>query len=106
MEIVTISGTLYTDSSVAKDKNGRQFTRMTVTCGSSDPNGAPVFTHYKCICYLKGYENLKKGDQVFLTGSQKISIWVDQNGKPWLNIDVMVHHISCGYKGEDKKHFR
>lgn len=103
MEIVTISGTLYDDSSQGRDRNGRDFTRFTVTCGSTDQNGCAVFTHYRCIYYRKGYEKLRKGDQVFLSGSQKVSIWVDQNGKPWINIDVMVQQLSCGYRADERK---
>lgn len=103
MEQVTISGTLLSDSTTGKDKNGRDFTRFTVSCGSKEPSGGVVFTHYRCVSYLKGHESLRKGDQVFLTGSQKVSIWVDQNGKPWINIDVMVYQMTCGYKAEERK---
>ena len=102
MEQITISGTLLTDAETAKDKNGRTFTRFTVTCGSEDIHGRTQFTHYRCVCYVSGYEKLVKGDQVFVTGKLSAKIGVDTTGKNYLNLNIMVYQATGGYKASER----
>ncbi len=104
MQRITISGTLLGDTACFRDKNDRQFIRFTVTCGSTDIHGRTVFNHYRCTCYItSGYENMKKGDQVFIMGKFLPSIGVDDKGKPYLNLDVMVTDITGGYRATERK---
>ena len=103
MEQITISGTLLNNAETKTDKNGRCFTRFTVTCGSVDMHGRTVFTHYRCTCYVSGYENLVAGDQVFLTGRFSAGISTDKEGKPYANLNVMVHQASGGYRASERK---
>ena len=103
MQQITLSGTLITDAYKFRDKNNREFIRFTVTCGSLDGNGRTVFTHYRCTCYLLGFEGMKKGDQVFLTGRFTPSLDTDVKGKPYMRLDVMVVSISGGYRAYERK---
>lgn len=103
MEQITISGTLLTKAETDYDKKGRKYTRFTVTCGSEDIHGRTQFTHYRCICYVGGYEKLVQGDQVFLTGRLSASIGTDSFGKNYLNLNVMVHQASGGYRASERK---
>lgn len=103
MQQIIISGALITDVQKLRDRNGRDYLRFTVTCGSTDINGRSIFTHYRCISYITGYGKLKKGDQVFITGKFTPSLMCDENGKTYMNLDVMVASITPGYRAEDKK---
>lgn len=104
MQQITISGTLSSEVERCKDKNGNSYIRFKVVCGDTDINGRSVFTHYHCTCYISGFEDLKKGDQVFITGklSAKISISA-KDGNPYLNLNVMVYQASAGYKQDEKE---
>lgn len=104
MQSIIITGTLLEDAEPGQDKNGLNFTRFTVTCGETGANERAYFTHYKCTCYLKGYDNLKKKDQVTVTGKVTIRISKTKDtNEPYLNINVLVHSISRGYTAEERK---
>ncbi|MBR1434021.1 MAG: single-stranded DNA-binding protein [Bacteroidales bacterium] len=102
MQQVTISGTLLSDAENCVDKNQRSYIRFTVTCGDNDENGRSIYTHYRCTCYIAGYEKMKKGDQVFVTGKQKIRLGQTAQGEPKINIDVMVFQISGGRRADQR----
>lgn len=102
MQQVTISGTLYRDAEKCIDRNGRKYIRFVVTCGSDEPGGRTEFTHYQCTCYMTGFENMKKGDQVFVTGKFSARTRVDDKGKTYMNLNVMVHQINGGYRVSDR----
>ena len=102
MQQITISGTLLTDAEKSVDKNNRTFVRFTVSCGWSDQYGRTQYTHYRCVCYVGGYDKMKKGDQVFVTGKLTASIGYDNAGKSYLNLDVMVYQVSKGYRSEER----
>ncbi len=102
MQQVTISGTLYSDAETCRDKNGHVYVRFKVTCGDTDINGRVQFTHYHCTCYLPKFDKLKKGDQVFVTGKLSVKLSTNDDGKPYINLNVMVYQASGGYKIEDK----
>lgn len=97
-----ISGTLLNDAGMFTDKAGKNYVRFTVTCGTSDVFGRTIYSHYRCICYFGGYDKMKKGDQVFLTGRFTPSVILDDKGKPQMNLDVMVTQITRGYEAKDK----
>lgn len=104
MQVVNISGTLLTDSETCKDRNGKTFTRFTVTCGSTGANGRTMYTHYRCTCYIGGYSTLKKGDQVFISGLFSPSVSLDNNGhEVYSSLNVLVHQISGGYRAYERK---
>lgn len=103
MQQITLSGTLIADATEHVDKNGRKHCRFLLTCGANDAYGRTVYSHYRCICYVNGYEGMKKGDQVFLTGKFLPSLTVDKDGKPYMNLDVMVVTISGGYRANERK---
>lgn len=104
MQQITISGTLLNDAEQCKDKNGKYYVRFKVTCGDQDINGRVQFTHYHCTCYLPGFEELKKGDQIFVTGKLSAKAGVSNtDGKAYLNLNVMVYQATGGYKQEEKK---
>lgn len=103
MQQITLSGTLITDASKQRDKSGRNYIRFTLTCSSVNIYGRTEFTHYRCICYVPGYESMKKGDQVFITGKFSASIGKDDKGNAYLNLDVMVTSISGGYRAAERK---
>lgn len=104
MQVINISGTLVSDSEKCKDRNGRSFSRFTVTCGSNDINGRTVFTHYRCICYVGGYDALKKGDQVFVSGRFSPSVSLNNEGREVItSLNVMVHQITGGYRAVERK---
>ena len=102
MQQITISGTLLNDAETCIDKKGNSYVRFDVTCGESEMNGRKSFTHYHCICYIGGFNELKKGESVFLTGKLNAKISTDKEGKAYLNLNVMVYQASGGYKVIDK----
>lgn len=102
MQQITISGTLLADAEQYKDKNGNNFVRLKVTCGETDMNGRTQFTHYLCTSYLEGFNKLKKGDQVFLTGKLSAKSGIDEKGKPFWSLCVMVYQATGGYKIEER----
>lgn len=103
MQQVTISGTLLADAEKCVDTNGRTYSRFTVSCGSKGPGGRTEYTQYRCTCYITGYEDCKKGDQIFLTGKLSAKLKTDEKGKVHLNLDVMIHFASGGYKYAERK---
>ena len=72
-------------------------------CGSKEITGRMVYTEYKCVCYVNGYEKLRKGDQVFLTGKQSAGIGYDKDGNAVLKLNVMVYQASGGFTAEERK---
>ena len=103
MQQITLSGALITDAFKLKDKNNKDFLRFTLSCASVDNYGRTVFTHYRCTCYIIGFQGLKKGDQVFITGRFTPSIGTDDKGKTYMNLDVMVLSIAGGYRANERK---
>lgn len=102
MQKITLSGTLLTDATKQRDIKGREYSRFTLTCGEVNSMGRTVFTHYRCICYIPRYENMKKGDQVFLDGKFSASLEEDENGKKYMNLSVIVTSISGGYRASER----
>lgn len=102
MQIITISGTLLTNAEKCTDKNGKNYTRFTVTCGGTDVFGRSQYTHYRCTCYVSGYEGMKKGDQIFLSGNLSAKVRIAEDGKSYLNMDVMVYQVSGGYRANER----
>lgn len=100
---ITISGTLLENAETCVDKNGRTYTRFSVSCGSEDLNGRTQFLHFSCTCYVKGYEYLKKGDQVFLTGKFSAKLNTGNDGKTYMNLYIMVYQAAGGYKANERK---
>lgn len=101
MQQITISGTLLEDAVVCTDKNQHTYTRFKVTCGEYDVLNRLQYTIYYCTCYLPNLNNLKKGDQVFVTGKFSAKIITGDDGKPYLRLNVMVLQASGGYKKKD-----
>lgn len=103
MQRVTLSGTLVTDVFRQLDKNGRQYIRFTLACGTLNTNQRMEYTYYKCVSYIRGYDELKKGDQLFLTGKLQATIGYNEDRSPMLNLLVSVTEMTGGQKEEDKK---
>jgi len=103
MEQIILSGTLFKDAESCIDKSGKTYSRFTVVCGSNDSTGRAVFTRYHCICYISGYEKMKKGDQVFVTGKLTAKLGIDENENPSVSLSVMVFQISGGYRAEERQ---
>ena len=91
------------DAEKCIDKSKRNYSRFSVSCGNAGPDGRVEYTHYRCICYLSGFENLKKGDQVFVTGKLSARLRTDEKGHTYMNLDVMVYQASFGGKNASKK---
>lgn len=102
MEQAIISGTLLTDVESCIDVKGRTYSRFTVTCGSRGVNGRTKYTHYQCTSYLSGYEKLKKGDQVFLSGNLSVTEYRDETGSTKTKLNILVYQMSGGYRAEEK----
>ena len=103
MQQIILSGTLIADATEHIDKNGRKHCRFILTCGETDVYGRTVYIHYNCICYKNGYEGMKKGDQVFITGKFLPSLNLDKDGKAYMNLNVMINTISGGYRANERK---
>ena len=98
MQSITISGTLLSDAMKCMDRNGRSFTRFTVTCGSEGVNGTIVYTHYRCTCFMSGLESLREGDQVFLSGRFTPSVSIDNEGNDIITeLRIFVYQLSVGF---------
>lgn len=93
MECVTISGILEDDCKQKKDRNGNLCWDFTVICEGIDIYGKTSHTYYTCHCWKTEFSNLKKGELVFINGTQKISFI---KGKP--RIDVYVRDVQNGTK--------
>lgn len=102
MQNINLSGTLLKDAETGTDKNGKTYVRFTITCGWNDQYNRTQYTHYLCTCYIKGYDSLKKGDQVFVNGEQRATIEYDNSGKAYLNLHVMVFNINRGYRASER----
>jgi len=89
MEIITVLGKLSGAPEVCKDKNGHSFLRFKVFCN----HGKEVYTSYRCMSYNIAYKTLIEGDSVLLIGDLLTSIKNDENGKVWVNRDIMVRAI-------------
>lgn len=98
MEQITLCGTLVEDARSCQDKAGHPYVRFTVGCGRQDQYGRTIYTNYRCTCYVPGYDKLKKGDQVFITGKLSSYLGFGENGKPKVNLDVMIYQVAPGYK--------
>jgi len=103
MQQITLAGALITDALKLKDKNNKEFLRFTLSCASVDNYGRTIFTHYRCTCYILGFQGLKKGDHVIITGRFMPSIGTDDKGKTYMNLEVMVLSIAGGYRAYERK---
>ena len=103
MQQITICGTLISDAESCTDRNGRPYIRFEVNCDDPDITGRTQYTHYHCTCYLNNLDKLKKGDQVFLTGKLMAKLTIGRDGKPYMNLNVMVYQATDGYKIEERK---
>lgn len=93
MEVITISGCLPDDCEVCTDKRGNSFVRFKVSCKNKDYDGKTVYHVYRCYCYYAGFEDLRRGEKVYIVGDLSYYLREDKNGKTWLNMDVYVRHI-------------
>ena len=96
IQTVILIGHLLTDAESFTDKNGHDFVRFKMTCRRTTFKGETKFTVYRVCCYIGGYETLKQGDQVFVSGELDISVHIDKEGKVWLNNEVYAKQISKG----------
>ena len=103
MQRVTLSGTLVSDIFRQVDKNGRQYFRFTLSCGALNQYQRMEYTYYMCVSYMRGYEELKKGVQVFLTGKLSASIAYNSDHTPVLSLLVSVTDMTGGQKEENKR---
>ncbi len=103
MEQITISGVLDNDSEKCIDANNRPYCRFVASCPYEDKFGRTRYRHYNCICYVSGYDNLKKGDQIFLSGKFSAALLLDEKGKPYMELNIMVYQASDGYKASERK---
>lgn len=93
MEVIVLAGVVENDCEKKVDKKGSPYVRFTLMCDGMDFDGKPTTSFYRCYCWLSQFFDLKAGEIVYLTGTQKITI---HNGK--INIDVFVKTISNGKK--------
>lgn len=91
MEAITLSGILADDCEKKTDKKGHQYIRFKVSCEGTDIYGKPRITQYRCYLYNMQFDNLKKGELVFLTGSFNLNQF---NGR--INCDIYVQQIARG----------
>ena len=104
MEQCFISGTLLYDAEKCVNVNGTPYVRFTVTCGDEDFDGRTQFTHYMCTTYSMNAARFKKGDQVIVSGHQKIRKIRDEKGNVTdVRISVIVYQVSAGYTAAEKK---
>lgn len=102
MQTITIAGVLANNAEECVDSSSRKYSRFTVTCVNVDKNGRSHYTHYNCVCYVPGYEKLKTNDQVFLTGKFSAELKLNEKGKPYMNLSVMVFQASDGFKAKER----
>lgn len=93
---IILVGHLLTDAQSYTDKNGHDYIRFKMSCRRTTYTGETKFTIYRICCYQSGFENLRQGDQVYVSGDLDITYHVDENGKAWLNNDVFARQITKG----------
>ena len=94
MQQITLSGWATRDSELYVDNVGKEYKRFTIRCMSLDRTNRKMYTEYTCYSYLNQLADIKRGDEVFLTGKQSLGITQDEKGnfKPLAN--VVVHQIT------------
>ena len=103
MQMISISGTLLVDAEKCVGRNGVSYIRFDVTCPDQDAYGRTIYTHYHCTCYINGFDQLRKGDQVFISGKFHAKLSVDEKGKPYMNLNIMVYQITAGYRKSSRE---
>lgn len=84
---------LVEDCQVKTDKKGHNYVRFKIGCEDPDMSGKNVTTIYRCYTYNLAYDDLKKGDLVFLTGALVLSKY-----KETITLDVKIQNINRGDK--------
>ena len=101
MQQITISGWAPYDSEVCSDNYGRNYKRFVTRCVSYSRTNTRIYTEYSCKCYLSQIDDIKKGDEVFLTGKLALGITQDEKGNPKLIANVHVNQIAIRHKGSE-----
>lgn len=96
IQTITLMGHLISKVDKFVDKNGHEFIRFKMSCRKTTFKGDTKNTVYRVCCYQGGFENLKEGDQVYVSGDLDISVYIDDKGKVWLNNEVFAIRISKG----------
>lgn len=87
MQTITITGTVLQDAQSSTDQWGKAFTCILVSCWRKSQIDEPIFTKYRCFVHKKGYEDIRKGDRVCISGE----LWagaVISNEKPVPSLSV------------------
>lgn len=93
MQTITLSGYLTENAETKTDKRGYKYVRFKVGCEGLDLAGSKTTTIYRCYTYNLEFENLKKDELVFLSGTQILSMY-----KGSVLLDVKVQNITRGHK--------
>ena len=96
IQTIILLGHLMTDAETFIDKDGHDFIRFKMCCRKTTFKGESKFTVYRVCCYQKGFENMKRGDQVYVSGDLDINVHIDDKGKVWLNTEVYARQIAKG----------
>ena len=106
---VFFNGSLGSDAEVKLSKNNKKFLTMRVaTDDYSNGTRETVWTRVTCPPerFLNLEEYLKKGKPVMIAGTQRVTVYKNNNGDYGPSIDIMADHlefISTGTKeGSDK----
>lgn len=101
MQQITLSGWATVDSEDYVDSIGKKYKRFIVRCMSYDRMSRKIYTDYTCYTYLTQLDDIKKGDDVVLTGKQTLGVTQDEKGNPKVLASVVIHQITV--KHRDKK---
>ncbi len=93
MQTVILSGVLTENCEKRTDKNGHEYVRFRLACEDPDLSGKKTTTIYRCYTYNLLFDNLRKDDLLFLSGSLVINKYRDS-----INLDVKVQNITKGFK--------
>lgn len=69
MQQITIAGVIAEDSEKKTNEQGHEYVRFKVHCTDTDNKGKQRITVYRCYTYKTQFDNLKKGECIFLTGT-------------------------------------
>lgn len=96
MQKVTIAGNLATDVKVFQSQKGNEMMRIAVICDDviGNEKGSTIYTVLSKKSGISEY--LRKGRQVIVSGSQKVSLGKDAKGAPAVEITVYADDIVLG----------
>lgn len=92
MQQIIISGRVSSAPQQFTRANGTKYIIFYVACLNGN-NQKEKYSHYRCVFDVI---EMKEGDQVFIEGTLKTGIRKDKDGEIFVDLFVMVEHLSFG----------